>query len=100
MDVDRSLEFYRRLAGAVVQFHMSGRFALLGLGEGRLGLLADQKRPFHIELEVSDLEAAAAELQRIGFEIEGPTRRAWGEEDVLLTDPDGNLIEFAVPHAP
>jgi catechol 2,3-dioxygenase-like lactoylglutathione lyase family enzyme len=97
-DVDRSLAFYRRLPGAAVLFHMPGRFAMLRLGTGRLGLLADQKRPFHIELEVPDLEAAAAELQRLGFQIEGPTRRAWGEEDVLLTDPDGNLIEFAAPH--
>jgi catechol 2,3-dioxygenase-like lactoylglutathione lyase family enzyme len=99
-DVDRSLEFYRRLPGAAVLFHMPGRFAMLSLGEGRLGLLADQKRPFHIELEVPDLAAAAADLQRLGFAVDGPTRRHWGEEDVLVTDPDGNLLEFAVPHSP
>jgi catechol 2,3-dioxygenase-like lactoylglutathione lyase family enzyme len=97
-DVDRSVEFYRRLPGAAVLFHMPGRFGMLRLGEGRLGLLADRKRPFHVELEVPDLEAAAAELKRLGFEVEGPTRRAWGEEDVLVTDPDGNLLEFAIPH--
>jgi catechol 2,3-dioxygenase-like lactoylglutathione lyase family enzyme len=97
-DVDRSLEFYRRLPSATVLFHLPGRFAMLRLGAGRLGLLADRKRPFHVELEVSDLEAAAAELRRLGYEVEGPARRAWGEEDVLVTDPDGNLLEFAMPH--
>ena len=96
-DVDRSVEFYRRLPGAAVMFHLPGRFAMLRLGQGRLGLLADQKRPFHVELEVSDLQAAAADLRGLGFEIDGPTRRQWGEEDVLLVDPDGNLLEFATP---
>ncbi len=96
-DVDRSLEFYRRLPGASVLFHLPGLFALLLLGQGRLGLLADQKRPFHVELEVPDLDAAAVELQRLGFDIDGPTQRQWGERDVLVRDPDGNLLEFAAP---
>ena len=96
-DVDRSVEFYRRLPGAAVLFHLPGRFAMLRLGGGRLGLLADRKRPFHVELEVPDLAEAAAELRRLGCEVDGPTRRQWGEEDVLVTDPDGNLLEFAAP---
>jgi catechol 2,3-dioxygenase-like lactoylglutathione lyase family enzyme len=96
-DVDRSVEFYRRLPGAAVLFHLPGRFAMLRLGGGRLGLLADRKRPFHVELEVPDLAEAAAELRRLGCEVDGPTRRSWGEEDVLVMDPDGNLLEFAAP---
>ena len=96
-DVDRSVEFYRRLPGAAVLFHLPGRFAMLRLGAGRLGLLADRKRPFHVELEVPDLAEAAAKLRRLGCEVDGPTRRQWGEEDVLVTDPDGNLLEFAAP---
>ena len=94
-DVDRSLAFYRRLPGAAVLFHLPGRFALLQLGQGRLGLLADRKRLFHVELEVPDLDAAAAELQGLGIEVDGPTQREWGERDVLVRDPDGNLLEFA-----
>jgi catechol 2,3-dioxygenase-like lactoylglutathione lyase family enzyme len=94
-DVDRSLQFYRRLPGATVLFHLPGRFALIRLGQGRLGLLADQKRPFHVELEVPDLDAAAADLRGLGLEIDGPTEREWGERDVLVRDPDGNLLEFA-----
>jgi catechol 2,3-dioxygenase-like lactoylglutathione lyase family enzyme len=98
-DVDRSLEFYRRLPEAAVLFHMPGRFALLRLGQGRLGLLADQTRPFHVEIEVPDLDAAAADLRALGIAIDGPTARHWGERDVLVHDPDGNLLEFAAPRA-
>ena len=94
-DVDRSLAFYRRLPGATVQFHLPARFALLKLGQGRLGLLADQKRPFHVELEVPDLDAAATELRALAIELDGPTQRQWGERDILVQDPDGNLLEFS-----
>ena len=94
-DVDRCLEFYRRLPGAAVVFHLPGQFALLRLGQGRLGLLADRGRPFHVELEVPDLDAAAAALRALGIEIDGPTERRWGERDVLAKDPEGNLLEFA-----
>jgi catechol 2,3-dioxygenase-like lactoylglutathione lyase family enzyme len=98
-DVDRSLEFYRRLPGAAVVFHLPGRFALLRLGQGRLGLLADRSRPLHVEFEVPDLDAAAAELRALAIEIDGPTERRWGERDVLVQDPDGNLLEFAAGRA-
>ncbi len=94
-DVDSSLAFYQQLPGAAVLFHMPGRFALLRFGRGRLGLLADRKRSFHAEFEVPDLDATAAELQRLGIAIDGPTTRSWGERDVLVQDPDGNLLEFS-----
>jgi hypothetical protein len=45
------------------------------LGQGRLGLLADQKRLFHVALELPDLDAAATELRNLGLEIDGPTAR-------------------------
>jgi catechol 2,3-dioxygenase-like lactoylglutathione lyase family enzyme len=94
-DVERSLTFYRRLPGATVVFHMPERFALLQFGTNRLGLLADQKRQFHVELEVPDLDEAVVVLRELGIEVEGPTSRPWGERDVLVRDPDGYLLEFA-----
>lgn len=94
-DVDRSLAFYRRIPGAEVLFHLPSRFALLKVGEGRLGLLADQKRAFHVELETADLDATVEQLRGLGFEVDGPTQRQWGERDALVLDPDGNLLEFA-----
>jgi catechol 2,3-dioxygenase-like lactoylglutathione lyase family enzyme len=38
-DVEKSLEFYKRVPGAVVQAHRPGTFALLQIGKARLGLL-------------------------------------------------------------
>ena len=85
-DVDRSLA---SIAGYQVRTSCStcqdGSLSF-DLGQGRLGLLADRKRPFHIELEVPDLDAAAADL-REGMEVDGPTQREWGERDALVRDP-------------
>ncbi len=74
-DVEKSLAFYQKLPGAQLMFHMPGRFALLKFGSGRLGLLADQKRAFHVELEVPDLDEAAKQLQQLGLQVDGPTTR-------------------------
>jgi len=94
-DVERSLEFYRKLPDAAVIFHMAGRFALLRIGTGRLGLLADQKRAFHLEVDCEDLDTTYAKLQELGVKTEGPpTDRPWGERDLWVLDPDGNLVEF------
>ena len=99
-DVERSLNFYKRLPESSILFHMPGKFALLRVGEGRLGLLQDQKRPFHVEIDCQDLDATCALLKEAGFQPDGPTTRAWGERDALVTDPDGNLIEFGQARGP
>jgi catechol 2,3-dioxygenase-like lactoylglutathione lyase family enzyme len=93
-DVERSFAFYRRLPNTSVLFHMPGRFALLRVGNGRLGLLHDQKRSFHVEIDCADLDATCAQLRELGLEADGPTVRPWGERDVQVHDPDGNLVEF------
>jgi catechol 2,3-dioxygenase-like lactoylglutathione lyase family enzyme len=97
-DVERSLNFYKRLPGSSILFHMPGKFALLKVGSGRLGLLQDQKWPFHIEIDCQDLDATCTLLKQSGFQPEGPTTRAWGERDALVVDPDGNLVEFGQAH--
>ena len=99
-DVERSLDFYKRLPDSSVLFHMPGKFAILRVGSGRLGLLQDQKRAFHVEIDCQDLDATYALLKESGFETEGPTVRAWGERDVLLVDPDGNLVELGQARVP
>ena len=43
-DVERSLDFYKRIPGAIVQQHRPGDSALLHFGEGRLGLLRQAGR--------------------------------------------------------
>ena len=93
-DVDRSLAFYQRFPGAEVMFHMPGTFALLRIGSGRLGLLSDRKRSFHVEIDCNDLDGTYADFQKLGIPTEGPpTVRPWGERDFLVVDPDGNLVE-------
>ncbi|MGH7179605.1 MAG: VOC family protein, partial [Tepidisphaeraceae bacterium] len=93
-DVDKSVEFYKRFPGASVVFFLSGRFALLKIGSARLGILADQKRPFHVEIDCDDLDATHAKFTELGIPTEGPpTVRPWGERDFWVIDPDGNLVE-------
>src|SRR5215467_7852836 len=99
-DVERSLSFYKRIPDSSILYHMPGKFALLRVGSGRLGLLQDQKRPFHVEIDCQDLDATCASLKESGFELEGPTTRPWGERDALVVDPDGNLVEFGQAHGP
>ena len=99
-DVERSLNFYKRLPDSSILFHMPGKFALLRVGSGRLGLLQDRKRPFHVEIDCQDLDATCALLKESGFQPDGPTTRAWGERDALVIDPDGNLVEFGQAREP
>jgi len=99
-DVERSLTFYRRLPDTTVLFHMPETFALLRIGTGRLGLLRDEKRAFHVEIDCDNLDATSTLLDEAGFEFDGPTTRSWGERDVQLFDPDGNLVEFGQARAP
>jgi len=79
-DVERSLNFYKRLPDSSILFHMPGKFALLKVGSGRLGLLQDQKRPFHVEIDCQDLDATCVLLKKSGFQLEGPTTRAPEDE--------------------
>ena len=96
-DIERSLEFYRKIPGGSVMFHMPGQFAMVRIGDGRLGLLRDCQRAFHIELETTDLDGMYAQLAEIGITAEGPpAQRPWGERDFIVMDPDGNMLEFGV----
>ncbi len=56
-DVERSLAFYRQIPGAVLEHHRPGEFALLRLGEARLGLLAFSAPGFHLEMSTGDVDA-------------------------------------------
>lgn len=95
-DVERSREFYQRIPGAVLEHHRPGEFALLCIGEARLGLLAFGAPGFHLEIAASDVDRLHVELSRAGMEPLGPPEdRHWGERTFDVIDPDGNRIEFA-----
>jgi catechol 2,3-dioxygenase-like lactoylglutathione lyase family enzyme len=100
-NVERSLEFYSKIPGATVEAHYPGNFAMLRIGKARLGLLGHaQNQRFHIEVETEDLDAMYQTLRSEGIEPDGPPKQEeWGEIDFLVKDPDGNIVEFGLPHA-
>jgi catechol 2,3-dioxygenase-like lactoylglutathione lyase family enzyme len=94
-DVERSLEFYGRIPGAVVQVHRPGVFALLKIGKSRLGLLGvGASGQFHIEIGTADLDSAYERVREAGIEPEGPPKDSWGDRSFLVKDPDGYWVEF------
>lgn len=98
-DLQRSVEFYKRIPGAALLFHQPDQFAMVRIGTGRLGLLKAQSVSFHVELETNDLDGMYDQLRLAGIEPQAPPAvRPWGERDFLVNDPDGNLIEFGETH--
>ncbi len=98
-DVEKSLDFYTRIPGLDVLVHRPGDFALLKIGEARLGLLKHGQGAFHVEMDVPNLDQAYEALLAAGVTTQGPpTQRPWGERDLMVIDPDGNMLEFGEPH--
>jgi catechol 2,3-dioxygenase-like lactoylglutathione lyase family enzyme len=101
-DVERSTDFYTRIPGAVLVHHRPGDFALLQVGEGRLGLLsarflAKGAPGFHMEFSstLSGVDQLYEQVRAAGIEPDGPpANRSWGERTFHVSDPDGNRIEF------
>ena len=100
-DVDRSVDFYRRVPGAVLLHERPGEFALFAIGGARLGLLTRRFLPqaspgFHLELSAAEgIEELYEQVRAGGIVPDGPPRdRAWGETTFHAIDPDGNLLEF------
>jgi len=95
-DVERSLKFYQRIPGAILEHHRPDEFALLRLGQARLGLLGFGAPSFHLEISADDIDALHIQLRDAGIKPAGPPQdRHWGERTFDVIDPDGNRIEFA-----
>lgn len=96
-DVEKSLEYYSKLNGAVVLMHELGHIAQVSIGKGRLNLVKlDRQPPFHLEFEVDNIDEVYEELKHQGFLTEGkPETKPWGETTFYLIDPEGNLLEFS-----
>lgn len=97
-DLERSLEFYKRLPGARVVVHRPDEYAMLRIGHGRLGLLQAQlPTAFHLEFESPNLNGLYDELRMAGIEPESPPQEhEWGEMDFRALDPDGNTVSFGI----
>lgn len=95
-DVERSREFYQQIPGSELEHHRPGEFALLRIGQARLGLLGFGAPGFHVEISASDVDQLHGMLTDAGIEPLGPPEdRHWGERTFNVLDPDGNTIEFA-----
>jgi catechol 2,3-dioxygenase-like lactoylglutathione lyase family enzyme len=107
-DIDRSMEFYRRVLGMKAEMIGEGRAALL-FGQqkihldaaGRPGAMSDEKRmPAHIcFITESPVSEVMAQLERCGVPVRmgpGPRAGAIGTiQSIYIDDPDQNSIEIA-----
>ncbi|GAA5118253.1 VOC family protein [Pseudonocardia adelaidensis] len=105
-DLDRSVRFYLSL-GFETEIR-TGRFALMRLGTGTLGLLDlgeavareatghPKLRTFvQVELGTDDLDGLHADLVARGVPIHAAPRDRGFERQMQLRDPDGFTVEFA-----
>lgn len=93
-NLERSIEFYLKIPGAALVVNRPGNFAMIKIGENRLGLLQHSSGQFHIELETDDLDGLHKTLIGLGIDAKPPTAKPWGEVDFLVVDPDGYTVEF------
>jgi catechol 2,3-dioxygenase-like lactoylglutathione lyase family enzyme len=100
-----SIEAARAFYGGVLalpELRASERAAVYDLGGGDLelhviaGEAADPRAEHHFALEVTDLAAPRAALERAGHAVEG-ARPVDGRERVFVRDPFGNLLELVSP---
>ena len=115
-DVERTIDFYQRVAGATICYEDAWRagkmpVAILQLGDSRLSVHpaaapaephartpAPGSADFCFRWEGS-LADAARHLERQGVEVvEGPVQRPASDgslgNSIYFRDPDGNLVEF------
>lgn len=103
----RSTTFYRDVIGLTLRIEGDG-YVEFEMGNTKFSLFERSKLPELIGREageapcgeigfiIDDLDTEAARLKDLGVEIlAGPTDRPWGERTLHISDPDGNIIEFA-----
>ena len=94
-DIEKSKEFYLKIPGVTLIHETPGQFAMIQVGQGRLGLLQNVEGKFHMEFDSPDVDATYEQLMANGLTPESPpVDRPWGQRDFLAIDPDGNMVEF------
>ena len=106
-DLDRSVEFYRRVLGMQVESMGEGRAALhfgqqkihLDTAGGAMAASGDQRMPAHIcFITEAPMGEVTAHLESCGVPIrmQGPRAGAIGTiQSVYIDDPDRNSIEIS-----
>ncbi len=103
----RSMTFYRDVIGLKVRIEGDG-YVEFEMDNTKFSLFERSKLPELIGLDagkapcgeigfiIDDVAAEAERLKELGVEIlTGPMDRPWGERTLHISDPDGNVIEFA-----
>jgi len=116
-DVDAAIDFYCGELGFHEDMHPAPAFAMLSRGDLRLVLSAPSGGPGggqampdgtmpepggwnRFQLEVDDIEAAAAQLRARGAKFRNDIVTGVGGKQVLVEDPAGNPIELFQPTRP
>jgi len=116
-DVDAAIAFYCENLGFTEVMHPAPAFAMLSRGDLRLALSAPggglgggQAMPDgtlpqpggwnRFSIEVTDLEAAVAELRASGARFRNEIVTGVGGKQILVEDPSGNPVELFEPTTP
>jgi lactoylglutathione lyase len=107
-DLQRSIAFYRDVAGMAFKFADAGyaefategtKFALYERARlpGLIGTEGVAGGPFgEVAFLVEDVDAEAERVRGMSAAIlSGPVDRPWGHRTLHVLDPDGNVLEFA-----
>jgi catechol 2,3-dioxygenase-like lactoylglutathione lyase family enzyme len=111
-DVERSVGFYTKALGFKLDQSMAPAFARVSKGDLTLWLagpkssaaraMPDGRRPEpggwnRFVVEVDDLVSRVAELKRAGLAFRNDIVTGPGGKQILLEDPDGNVVELFEP---
>jgi len=98
-DMDRAVAFYRDVLGLDVKFQDGGKWCQLTAGDTKLALSSpEEATPAEngsvVVFQVDDLDAARAQLEAAGTEIEAV--RDMGNHGRILAcrDPDGTILQL------
>ena len=106
-DIDRSVDFYKRVLGMEIETMGEGRAALhfgqqkihLDAAGGAMAMSGEKRMPAHIcFITESPMSEVTARLQECGVPVRmrGPRAGAIGTiQSVYIDDPDQNSIEIA-----
>jgi predicted enzyme related to lactoylglutathione lyase len=103
--LDRLLEFYGQLVGAVELHRMPAEgppfYVGLRVGDSELGLVADDSAPAEapqrmlLSIDVPDVEGVLDRVTTLGGTVLSPPNdMPWGQRVLHLRDPDGNAVNL------
>ncbi|MBY5540389.1 glyoxalase [Rhizobium leguminosarum] len=111
---ERSLDFYRRVLGFVVQGSPSTEYAMLKNGEAVIAInsrsVLSADHPLRIDtgqraglgveivLKIADVEGAYRAAKESGWTVSDLALQPWGLRDFRLIDPDGYYVRVTSRH--